>query len=133
MKEAPVCMNNVVKNVQKELVEITLSDGGRERMCKISKGLPKGEKRKLVVLLEEYKDVFAWDYKEMLGLDTNITHKLNVDLIAKLVKQPTRKYLSDVKEKIKAEVYKILKAGFIEEIKCLEWLANIVLVKKKGG
>ena len=28
---------------------------------------------------------------------------------------------------------KLLKAGFIEEIKCLEWLANIVPVKKKGG
>ena len=28
---------------------------------------------------------------------------------------------------------KLLKARFIEEIKCPEWLANIVLVKKKGG
>ena len=28
---------------------------------------------------------------------------------------------------------KLLKARFIEEIKCPEWLANIVPVKKKGG
>ena len=28
---------------------------------------------------------------------------------------------------------KLLKARFIDEIKCLEWLSNIVLVKKKGG
>lgn len=56
-------------------------------MGKITKGLPKGEKRKLVALLEEYKDVFAWNYEEMLGLDTKlVTHKLNVDPIAKLVK-----------------------------------------------
>ena len=26
-----------------------------------------------------------------------------------------------------------MKAGSVEEIKCPEWLANIVLVKKKGG
>lgn len=36
----------------------------------------------------------------------------------------------DVEEKIEVEVDKLLKAGFIEEIKCLEWLANIVLVKQ---
>ena len=46
---------------------------------------------------------------------------------------PTRKYRLDVEEKVKAEVNKLLNAGFIEEIKCLKWLANIVLIKKKGG
>jgi len=38
-----------------------------------------------------------------------------------------------VEEKIKAEVNKLLRAGFIEEIECPNWLANIVPVKKKGG
>ena len=45
-------MNDVVKNVQEELVEVNLREEGRERMIKISKGLPKGEKRKLIVLLK---------------------------------------------------------------------------------
>ena len=49
------------------------------------------------------------------------------------VKQTVRKYRLDVKEKIKAEVSKLLKVRFIEEIKCPEWLANIVPMKKKGG
>ena len=49
------------------------------------------------------------------------------------MKQLARKYLLNVEEKIKVEVGKLLKAGFIEEIKCLKWLANIVSVKKKGG
>ena len=62
-----------------------------------------------------------------------VTHKLNVDPKARLVKQLARKYCLDVEEKIKAEVNKFLKVGFIEEIICPEWLANIVLVKKKGG
>ena len=60
-------MNNVVKNVQEELVKVNLNDGGKERMVKISKGLPEEEKRRLMVLLKEYKDVFAWDYKKMPG------------------------------------------------------------------
>ena len=70
----------------------------------------------------------------MPGLDLKVvTHKLNVDPKAKFVKQPVRKYRLNVEGKIKVEVNKFFKAGFIEEIKCLEWLANIVLVKKKDG
>ena len=59
IKETLECMNNVVKNVQEELVKVNLNDGGKERMVKISKGLPEEEKRRLMVLLKEYKDVFA--------------------------------------------------------------------------
>ena len=56
-----------------------------------------------------------------------------MDPNAKPVKQPLRKYRLDVAEKIKLEVQKLSKAGFIEENKCPSWLANIVLVKKKNG
>lgn len=126
-------MNDVVKNVYEEFVEVNLNDEREERSVKISKDLPEGEKRKLVAFLKEYKDVFAWNYEEMPGLDPElVTHKLNVDPKSKPMKQPARKYRLDVEEKIKAEVNILLKVRFIEEIKCLEWLANIVTVKKKG-
>ena len=59
IKETPKCMNDVVKNVQEEPVEFNLSKGEIERMVKISKGLPKKEKRRLIALLKEYKDVSA--------------------------------------------------------------------------
>ena len=59
VKEAPECMNDVVKNIQEKLVEINLNEEGRERMAKISKGLLERERRKLIALLKEYKDIFA--------------------------------------------------------------------------
>ena len=59
VKEAPECMNDVMKNIQEELIKINLSEEGRERMVKISKGLLEGERRKLIALLKEYKDVFV--------------------------------------------------------------------------
>ena len=135
MKEAHECMNDVVKNVQEELVEVNLGDEEKgEKMMKISKNLSEKKKGKLVALLKEYKDVFAWSYQEMLGLSPNlVTHELKVDPNAKPMKQPPRKYRLDVVEKIKLEVQKLSKAGFIEENKCPSWLANIVLVKKKNG
>lgn len=62
-----------------------------------------------------------------------VTHELNVDPKAKPVKQPAWKYHLDFEEKIKVEVGKLLKVGFIEEIKCPKWLADIVPMKNKGG
>ena len=128
-------MNDVVKNVEEELIEVELNDGEEsEKLVKISKSLSKEERGKLVALLREYKDVFAWSYQEMLGLSLNlVTHKLKVDPDAKPVKQWSRKFRLDVEEKMKLEVQKLLKAGFIEEIRCPSWLANIVPVKKKNG
>jgi len=91
IKEGLECMKDVVKNVQEELVEVNLSEGGKERMVKISKGLLEEEKIRLIALLKEYKDVFAWVYEEMLGLDPKVvTHKLNVNPKAKLVSTQQR-------------------------------------------
>ena len=103
-------------------------------MVKISKGLLEEERRKLITLLRECKEFFAWSYQEMLGLSSNlVTHKLKVDPNAKHVKKPLRKCHLDVEEKIKTKVNKLLKARFIEEIECPSWLANIVSIKNKGG
>ena len=55
LREAPECMNNVVKNVQEELIEVSLNDEGQERMVKISKILQEEENRMLIALLKEYK------------------------------------------------------------------------------
>ena len=135
VKEAPECMNDGVKNVQEELIEVNMGDREEgEKMVKISKNMSEKERGKLVALLKEYKDVFAWSYQEMPGLSLNlVVHKLKVDPNAKPVKQLPRKYCLEVEEKIKLEVQKLLKERFIEEIECLSWLANIVLVKKKNG
>ena len=40
----------------------------------------------MILLLRKFKDIFAWDYSEMPGLDPGlVVHTLNVDLEAKLV------------------------------------------------
>ena len=63
MKEALEYMNDVVKNMQEILVKIDLNDGeGEEKLVKINKSLSEEERRKLITLLREYKDVFAWSY-----------------------------------------------------------------------
>jgi hypothetical protein len=36
-------------------------------------------------------------------------------------------------ESAKAEVQRLLDAGFIREVTYLEWLANVIMVRKKNG
>ena len=60
MKKALEFMNDVVKNVHEELVEINLNDGEEgERLVRVSNSLSKEEGRKMIALLRENKDVFS--------------------------------------------------------------------------
>ena len=92
------------------------------------------ERKCLIDLLHEYKDVFAWDYHEMSGIDLGlVAHSLNVDPGTRPVVQPMRTFHMEVKAQITQEVKKLLAAGFIKPIQHPRWLSNIVPVKKKNG
>ena len=79
-------------------------------------------------------NVFAWTHSDMTGISpTHASHKLNVVPSAKLIRQRVRRFHLDYHQVIQAEVDNLLKAGFIREIKYPEWLANVVVVPKKGG
>ena len=55
--------------------------------------------------MKEFKDVFAWDYSEMLGLDPGlIAYTLNVDQQAKPVTQPARIFYTEIEGQIVKEV-----------------------------
>ena len=60
------------------------------------------------------------------------SHKLNVISLARPVRQKIRRFHSDRYQVIQAKVDKLLAVGFIREIKYPEWLANVMVVLKKG-
>ena len=72
---------------EEELEEVDLGFGSQEpRPISISASLTEKEKSELILLLKEFKYVFAWDYSEMPGLDPGlVAHTLNVDPKAKPV------------------------------------------------
>jgi hypothetical protein len=49
------------------------------------------------------------------------------------MKQPLRRFDEEKRRAIGEEIHKLMAAGFIKEVFHPEWLANHVLVKKKGG
>jgi hypothetical protein len=62
-----------------------------------------------------------------------IEHSLNVHPKAVPKKQRLRRFAHDKREAIKREIAKLLAAGFIKEVIHPEWVANLVLVRKKNN
>ena len=60
------------------------------------------------------------------------SHKLNVIPSAKPMRQKVRRFHPDRHLIIQIEVNNLLRIGFIREEKYLDWLANVVVVPKKG-
>ena len=56
-------------------------------MIQVGNTLTSSEKDALMALLTEFKEVFAWSYKDMPGIDTDIIqHHILIDPIMKSVK-----------------------------------------------
>ena len=92
-EEKEVVAEKVAQVMAEEKLEETNlgSDSQEPKPISINSRLSEKEKSELILLLKEYKDVFAWDYSEMSGLDSRlVVHTLNVDPEAKPMAQPTR-------------------------------------------
>ncbi|XP_065023217.1 uncharacterized protein LOC135649048 [Musa acuminata AAA Group] len=70
----------------------------------------------------------------MTGVDPEVAqHHLNISPDARPVKQKPRRQAPNRQLAIRAEVGRLLAAGFIEEVRYPRWLSNVVLVKKPNG
>jgi len=54
-----------------ELVNLANEDEN-EKLVKIRVNFPKDTKLEVIALLKEFKEIFAWSYQDMQGLDTEI-------------------------------------------------------------
>ncbi|KAI5444422.1 hypothetical protein KIW84_012882 [Lathyrus oleraceus] len=117
---------------QIELVNLGSEDDVKE--VKIGYRLCPNVKKGLIYLLREYSDVFAWSYKDMPGLDSDIVeHRLPLKPECPPVKQKLRRTHPDMAVKIKEEVHKQIDVGFLVTAEYPQWVANIVHVPKKDG
>ncbi|XP_059650407.1 uncharacterized protein LOC132296208 [Cornus florida] len=120
--------------VQDPLLEINVGTKKDNRPLFVSALLEPKLQADLIKLLNEYKDCFAWSYEEMPGLSRKLVeHRLPIKKDFQPYKQPPRRMSSEVMLKIKEEIERLLKAGFIRTVRYIEWLSNVVPVMKKNG
>jgi len=78
--------------------------------------------------------VFVWSTYEAPGIDPSfICYHLNANPSITLKRQPPRCPSKEHTEAIRNEVIKLKQAEAIKEVFYPQWLANMVMVKKKLG
>jgi hypothetical protein len=88
----------------------------------------------LVDFLRANAEIFAWSPSDMPGIPRDVAeHSLDIRAGARPVKQHLRRFDEEKRRAIDEEVHKLMAAGFMKKVFHPEWLANPVLVKKKGG
>ena len=132
---APAALDDSLPEVEDPLQEINLGTEEDPRPTFISALLKEPIKGELIALLQEFRDCFAWHYHEMPGLDRELVeHKLPIKDGYLPVKQARRRMSMDTELKVKEEIERLLKAGFIRPAIYADWLANIVpVLKRKTG
>ena len=119
---------------QDSLEKVNLSTKDTKRITYVSKRLTGEGYERILEVLKEYRDCFAWDYNELPGLDRSLVeHKLPIKSGCKPVKQLPRKMTPEVTSKVKEEIERLLGAGFIRTTRYVEWVSNVVPVMKKNG
>ena len=92
----------------------------------------KREQLRLTLLLNI--DIFAWRHFDMVGISLTVaSHKLNVLPNTNPIRQRVRRFHPDRHQINQTEVNNLLETSFVKEVKYPKWLANVVVVPKKGG
>jgi len=91
------------------LEEVDLGDDTVKRPTYVSTQIPKEFKDRIVELMKEYKDCFAWDYNEMYGLSRKMVElKLPIRPSKKPIKQIPIRFAPQILPKIKEEIERLL-------------------------
>ena len=91
------------------------------------------EKASFIKLFKEYKDVFAWSYKDLKIFDTQIMqHVILIKERAKLVQQRLCKMHPSLELMVKAELNKLLATCIIFSMRHTQWVANLMPFQKKN-
>jgi len=85
-------------------------------------------------MLKEFKDVFAWTYKDLKRIPLELAqHRIELDTTIPLAHEARYKLNPNYVTIVKQGIDKLLAVGFIESIEKATWLSPIVLVPKKNG
>ncbi|GJV04238.1 reverse transcriptase domain-containing protein [Tanacetum coccineum] len=100
----------------------------------ISSQLSKEKKNKLISVLKNHKQAFAWKTTDIPGICPSFCkHKIQLLDDKKPVIQKQRRLNRNMQEVVKKEIVKLLDTGIIYPIADSPWVSPIHCVPKKGG
>jgi hypothetical protein len=131
--EAPVEYKKAIEP-EGEFKKVPLDPRVPDRTVCIGAKVSQQEQAELLAFLDKNNVVFAWWTSDLVGVSRDIIeHWLQVNPSTKTKKKKLCKMSKEKVKAMKANVQRLLDAGFIREVAYPQWLANVVMVKKKNG
>jgi hypothetical protein len=129
-----VAVKGKVSNDDADVAECNIGIERNTKFVKLSSSLAKEQMDEHTDLLREFTDVFSWTYEDLKTYDTTI---INHNIPLKEEAKPFRHKLGQINPMLlpimKREVKKLLDAQIIVPLRYSEWVAKLVLVRKKNG
>ena len=120
-----------IAEIVEELEEVTFDASRPKWTTRMDMLASQLVRQALTMFLRENQDVFAWSHEYIPEIDPSvIVHRLNVSPSSSSVRQKKRVFAQERDKAIAEEVRKLLEANFIKEVYYIDWLANVVMVKK---
>ena len=92
-----------------QLEEVDLGTKDKPRPVNVAKEMPNEEKKPMVALLMDFRDVFAWSYEDMRGVDPQLyQHQIHFNTDARTVAQRRYRMNPNYVAKVTEEVDKLL-------------------------
>jgi hypothetical protein len=114
-------------------VQYVFLNGDHENPVLISDKISNDETRRLVATLEKYRLVIGYSLKDLKGISPSLcTHRIPMEQEHKPVHEHQRWLNNVMREVVKKEVLKLLKARVIYLVSDSEWVSPVQVVTKKG-
>ncbi len=85
-------------------------------------------------LLKEFKDVFAWTYKDVKEIPLELAqHRIELDSTMQPTHEVRYRLNPNYATIVKQDMDKLLTTGFIKCVEIATWLSPIVILPKKNG
>ncbi len=117
---------------EEQLTELNLGNKENSKIVLINVTLPSKFVKAIETLLQNYMDVFAWNYKELKRIPWQICeHMIELMAIVRPIKQKQYKMHLNYALKTREDLDKLLDIRFIYPIESTQWISPLVIVLKK--
>ena len=117
-----------------DYIEINIGTEEEPRKIKVGKGTSEKERKNLIELVKEFRDVFAFTYDELKAYqDYVFQHTIPLRPDSKPFRQKLRRINPKLAHMVQQELQKMLAASIIAPTRHSSWCSNLVVVRKKNG
>jgi ribonuclease HI len=114
--------------------KVNLGTKDNPQCINLGVGCSEQEKMTFIKIFKEFKDVFAWTYDDLKTFDPNIIqHIIPMKPQTLPFQQKLRKMHPKLEPTVKKELNKLLNAKIIFPVRNMQWVSNLVPVRKKSG